>query len=211
MRFTRTESWRVLTEAIIRSNPISNQILGICSSLAVTVQLKPAIVMVLALTIVVACSNFILSVMRSIIPRNIRMIVELIVIATLVILADQVLRAFLFDVSKQLSVFVGLIITNCILMGRAEAFALSNPPWPSFLDGIGNGLGYGLILIMVAFLRELFGSGTLFGIHIVPEAAYQMGYQNLAVMVFPVGAFIVIGLFVWLVNTLKAPETGGLK
>jgi Na+-transporting NADH:ubiquinone oxidoreductase subunit D len=188
-------------DPLMDNNPIATQVLGICSALAVTVQLNTAIVMALAVTFVVAFSNVIISLLRNKIPANIRIIVELAIIATLVILVDQILKAFLFDISKQLSVFVGLIITNCIVMGRAEAFALQNKPWPSFLDGIGNGLGYGLILITVAFGRELLGSGSLFGFKVIPEAAYAAGYQNMGLMVLAPGAFILLGLIIWAQRT----------
>lgn len=167
-----------------------------------TVQLRTALVMSLALTFVVAFSNLTISLLRRQIPRNIRIIVEVAVIATLVILADEFLRAFMYDVSKQLSVFVGLIITNCIVMGRAETFALGNPPWRSFVDGLANGVGYGSILCGVAFFRELLGSGKLFGIQVVPNALYQAGYDNMGLMLLAPGAFIMIGLFVWLEHTL---------
>jgi len=197
MKLTATKGYKILTEPIGISNPISTLVLGICSALAVTVQVIPSIVMALAMTFVTAFSNVIISLLRNVMPKNIRIIVELTVIASLVILADQVLKAFMFDVSKQLSVFVGLIITNCIIMGRAEAFALGNGPWHSFLDGIGNGLGYGAILVVVGFFRELFGSGTLFGIQIVPDAFYRAGYVDMGMMLVAPGAFIVIGLLVW--------------
>jgi Na+-transporting NADH:ubiquinone oxidoreductase subunit D len=184
------------------NNPIAVQVLGICSALAVTVQLRTAIVMCLALTAVLAGSNLIISALRRLIPRNIRIIVELCVISTLVIIADELLRAFLYDVSKQLSVFVGLIITNCIVMGRAEAFALGNPPWPAFMDGLGNGLGYGAVLIAVAFFRELFGAGKLLGVQVVPQAFYGAGYQNMGFMLLAPAAFILIGLLVWVQREL---------
>jgi Na+-transporting NADH:ubiquinone oxidoreductase subunit D len=199
---TRTESYKAVSEALWQSNPISKQILGICSALAVTVQLKTAIVMSLALTFVVAFSNLTISLLRHRIPRNIRIIVEVAVIATLVILADEFLRAFMYDISKQLSVFVGLIITNCIVMGRAEAFAMGNPPGRSFVDGIANGIGYGSILCGVAFFRELFGSGKLLGYQVVPNSFYEMGYTNMGLMLLAPGAFIMIGLFVWAQHNL---------
>jgi Na+-transporting NADH:ubiquinone oxidoreductase subunit D len=170
--------------------------------LAVTVQLSTAIVMSLALTAVVAFSSMIISMMRNQIPRNIRIIVEVTVIATLVIIADELLKAFLYDISKQLSVFVGLIITNCIVMGRAETFGMSNPPGPSFIDGLANGIGYSSILIGVAFFRELLGSGKLFGFQVVPQWAYNAGYQDMGLMLLAPGAFIMIGLFVWLEHAL---------
>lgn len=190
------------TEPLLANNPISRQSLGICSALAVTVQLKTAIVMGLALTFVLSFSNLSVSLLRNYIPRNIRMIVELSLIASLVILADEVLRAFMYDVSKQLSVFVGLIITNCIVMGRAETFALGNAPLPSFLDGLGNGAGYGLVLVSVAFFRELLGSGKLLGWQVVPEGLYAIGYENNGFMLLAPAAFIIIGLLVWLQNTV---------
>ncbi|NQV51170.1 MAG: NADH:ubiquinone reductase (Na(+)-transporting) subunit D [Candidatus Marinimicrobia bacterium] len=191
-----------LKDPLMDNNPISTQVLGICSALAVTVQLQTAIVMSLAVIFVTAFSNLLISLLRNKIPSNIRIIVELVIIATLVILVDLILKAFLYEISKQLSVFVGLIITNCIVMGRAEAFALQNKPWPSFLDGVGNGLGYGLILIVVAFGRELLGSGTLYGFHIIPDAAYAAGYQNMGLMVLAPGAFILLGLIIWVQRTI---------
>ncbi len=203
---TRTESYRAISEALWQSNPISKQILGICLALAVTVQLKTAIVMSLALTFVVAFSNLAISLLRHRIPRNIRIIVEVAVIATLVILADEFLRAFMYDISKQLSVFVGLIITNCIVMGRAEAFAMGNPPSRSFIDGIANGIGYGSILCGVAFFRELLGSGKLLGYPVIPESFYELGYHNMGLMLLAPGAFIMIGLFVWTQHSLFKQE-----
>jgi len=184
------------------NNPISTQVLGICSALAVTVQLQTAIVMSLAVISVLSLSNVLISLIRNKVPSNIRIIVELAIIATLVILVDQVLKAYLYDISKQLSVFVGLIITNCIVLGRAEAFALQNKPWPSFLDGVGNGLGYSMILIAVAFGRELLGSGSLFGFQVIPDAAYAAGYQNMGLMVLATGAFILLGLIIWVQRTI---------
>jgi Na+-transporting NADH:ubiquinone oxidoreductase subunit D len=198
----KTRSFKDILRALWDVNPISKQILGICSALAVTVQLKTAVVMSLALTLVVAFSSLIISCMRRVMPRNIRIIVEVAVIATLVIVADELLKAFMYEVSKQLSVFVGLIITNCIVLGRAEGFALSNPPFRSFMDGIANGIGYSSILIGVAFFRELLGSGKLFGFQVVPSVFYELGYLNNGLMVLAPGAFIIIGLFVWLEHTL---------
>lgn len=189
---------KLLKNPINLDNPISVQVLGICSALAVTVQLKPAIVMALSVTIVTAFSNLIISSVRNTIPSRIRIIVQLVVVATLVIIVDQVLKAYMYDVSKKLSVFVGLIITNCILMGRLEAFAMAQKPWPSFLDGIGNGLGYGVILITVGFLRELFGSGKLYGYSVIPEAAFKAGYVNNGMMILPPMALILIGVIIWL-------------
>ncbi len=198
----RSQSYKAIATSLWEANPISKQILGICSALAVTVQLKTAIVMSLALSLVVAFSSMVISSIRNLIPRNIRIIVEVSIIATLVIIADEVLKAFLYDISKQLSVFVGLIITNCIVLGRAEGYALANPPLPSFVDGLANGIGYGSILIGVAFFRELLGSGKLLGYSVIPDAFYAAGYENMGLMVLAPGAFIVIGLFVWLQHTL---------
>src|SRR5574344_1697557 len=169
---------KLLTMPLGKDNPITVQVLGICSCLAVTAQLKPAVVMAISVTVVVALSNLVISILRKTIPPRICIFVQLVVVSMWVILVDQFLKAFVYDISKQLSVFVGLIITNCIVMGRLEAFALSNKPWPSFLDGIGNGAGYAMILIIIAFFRELLGSGTLFGHQVIPQAFYAAGYQN---------------------------------
>ena len=189
---------KMITEPLGKNNPITVQILGICSALAVTAKLKPALVMGLSVTVIVAVSNLVVSLMRKSIPGRIRIIVQLTVIATLVILVDQFLKAYAFDVSKQLSVFVGLIITNCILMGRLEAFALSNGPWESFLDGIGNGAGYGIILVIVAFFRELFGSGTVLGYPVMEKLGlYSIGYENNGLMILPPMALIVVGIIIW--------------
>lgn len=189
---------KLITAPLRKANPITVLILGICSALAVTAKLKPAIVMALSVTVVTALSNLVISLLRKGIPAKIRIIVQLIIVATLVILVDQFLKAFVYDVSKQLSVFVGLIITNCIVMGRLEAFAMSHKPWESFLDGIGNGLGYGSILVIVAFFRELFGSGTLFGYRIIPEGLYDFGYMNNGLMILPPMALIIIGIIIWI-------------
>lgn len=189
---------KLFTAPLGRDNPITVQVLGICSALAVTVKLKPAIVMALSVTIVVAVSNVVIAALRKYIPDRIRIIVQLVVIATMVILVDQFLKAYAFDVSKQLSVFVGLIITNCILMGRLEAFAMANRPWPSFIDGLGNGAGYGIILIVVAFLRELLGSGTIYGFPVIEKLGiYSTGYENNGMMILPPMALIVVGLIIW--------------
>ena len=192
-----SKNLELITKPLRQANPITVLILGICSSLAVTAKLKPAIVMALSVTVVTALSNLVISLMRKGIPSKIRIIVQLIVVATLVILVDQFLKAFVYDVSKSLSVFVGLIITNCIVMGRLEAFAMAQKPWPSFLDGIGNGLGYGMILVIVAFFRELFGSGTLFGFRVIPEGLYNFGYMNNGLMILPPMALIIIEIIIW--------------
>jgi Na+-transporting NADH:ubiquinone oxidoreductase subunit D len=202
MSLLSKKSMGFVKDPLMDNNPIATQVLGICSALAVTVQLQTAIVMSVAVITVLAFSNVLISLIRNAVPSNIRIIVQLAIIATLVILVDQVLKAYLYDISKQLSVFVWLIITNCIVLGRAEAFALQNKPWPSFLDGIGNGLGYSMILITVAFGRELLGSGTLFGFHVIPEAAYAAGYQNMGLMVLAPGAFILLGLIIWVQRTI---------
>jgi Na+-transporting NADH:ubiquinone oxidoreductase subunit D len=202
MKLTKTKHYQAFSVPLLQENPISRQMLGICSALAVTVQMKTAIVMGLSLTFVLSFSNLAISLMRNVIPRNIRMIVELSVIASLVIIADEVLRAFLYDISKQLSVFVGLIITNCIVMGRAETYALGHSPGLSFMDGLGNGAGYSSVLISVAFIRELLGSGKLLGYQIIPTMAYDLGYENMGFMLLAPAAFIIIGLLVWLQNWL---------
>ena len=178
-------------------NPILVQVLGICSALAVTSQLKPAIVMGLAVTIITAFSNVIISIIRNTIPQRIRIIVQLVVVAALVTIVSQVLKAFAYDVSVQLSVYVGLIITNCILMGRLEAFAMMNKPWPSFLDGVGNGLGYALILVIVGAVREFLGRGSLLGFLLIPEGAYSFGYVNNGMMTMPAMALILVGCVIW--------------
>ena len=197
----------LLSDPLNDNNPITVQVLGICSALAITVQLEPAIVMALSVVVVTAFSNVIISLLRNLIPNRIRIIVQLVVVAALVILVDQVLKAYAYDVSKQLSVFVGLIITNCIVMGRLEAFALANKPWPAFLDGVGNGAGYGLLLIVVAFFRELLGSGKLLGIEVLGHKGvtlaestglYAMGYENNGLMLLSPMALIVVGVIIWL-------------
>ncbi|HLO90196.1 MAG: NADH:ubiquinone reductase (Na(+)-transporting) subunit D [Chloroflexota bacterium] len=188
---------KLLTAPLNKDNPITVQILGVCSALAVTVKMEPAFVMAVSVTVVTAFSNLVISLLRNTIPPRIRIIVQLVVIAALVILVDQILKAYVYDVSKQLSVFVGLIITNCIVMGRLEAYAMANKPWPSFLDGIGNGVGYGLILVVVSFIRELFGSGTLWGVHIVPQSFYDAGYVNNGLIILPPMALILVGVIIW--------------
>ncbi len=187
----------VLVGPLSVNNPVIIQMLGICSALGVTSKLEPALVMGIAVTAVVAFANVIISLMRNTIPNRIRIIVQLVVVAALVTIASEVLKAYAYDVNKQLSVFVGLIITNCILMGRLEAFALGNGPWESFLDGLGNGLGYAIILVIVGFFRELLGSGTLFGIQVIPQVFYDWGYVNNGLMILPPMALIVIAVIIW--------------
>ncbi|MCI6472281.1 MAG: NADH:ubiquinone reductase (Na(+)-transporting) subunit D [Bacteroidales bacterium] len=191
------ENKEVFMTPLNGNNPILIQVLGICSALAVTSQLKPAIVMGLAVTVITAFANVIISVIRKTIPTRIRIIVQLVVVATLVTIVNQVLKAFVYDVSVELSVYVGLIITNCILMGRLEAFASVNAPWPSFLDGVGNGLGYAYILIAVGAFREFFGRGSLLGIQIIPQSAYDFGYINNGMMTMPAMALILCGVVIW--------------
>ena len=192
------ENKEVFVNPLNLDNPIMVQVLGICSALAVTSQLKPAIVMGLAVTIITAFSNVIISLIRNTIPSRIRIIVQLVVVAALVTIVSQVLKAFVYDVSVELSVYVGLIITNCILMGRLEALAMMNKPWPSFLDGIGNGLGYAFILVLVGCIRELFGRGSLLGFQLIPESAYHAGYLNNGMMTMPAMALILLGCVIWL-------------
>ncbi len=187
----------VLFNPLSKNNPIIVQVLGICSALAVTAKLEPAIVMGISVIAVTAFSNVIISLIRNTIPTSVRIIVQLVVVASLVIIVDQILKAYNYEVSKQLSVFIGLIITNCILMGRLEAFALANKPWPSFLDGVGNGLGYAIILVIVATIRELLGSGTLLGYQIIPNSFYEMGYQNNGLMILPPMALITVACIIW--------------
>lgn len=193
----------VLFNPLSKDNPVLVQILGICSTLAVTANLEPSIVMGISVIAVLAFSNVIISLIRNTIPTSIRIIVQLVVVATLVIMVQQFLIAFDYDVSKQLSVFIGLIITNCILMGRLEAFALNNRPWPSFLDGIGNGLGYAAILVIVGFFRELLGSGTLFGYQVIPQFCYDHGYMNNGLMILPPMALIVVACLIWVHRALN--------
>mgnify|MGYP002525635179 CR=1 FL=1 len=189
---------KLISDPLNDNNPITVQVLGICSALAITVQLKPAIVMAISVLAVLSIANVLISLMRKLIPNRIRIIVQLVVIAALVILVDQVLKAFVYDVSKELSVFVGLIITNCIIMGRLEAFGMANGPWKSFLDGLGNAFGYGWILIVVAFFRELLGSGTLYGYPILEKLGiYNYGYENNGMMILPPMALITVGIIIW--------------
>ena len=188
---------KLLTNPLNLDNPVTVQVLGICSALAVTVKLEPAVVMSLSVMFVLAFANVIISLLRNTIPSRIRIIVQLVIVAALVIVVDQVLKAYAYDVSKQLSVFVGLIITNCIIMGRLEAFALGNKPFPSMLDGFGNAAGYGMILIIIAFFRELFGSGTLWGFQVIPQGMYDFGYVNNGFMILPPMALIIVGIIIW--------------
>lgn len=185
------------------NNPITLQVLGICSALAVTSSMQPALVMSMCVVVILGFSNTIISTIRNFIPGKIRIIVMLSVVASLVIMTDQLLKAFLYDMSKELSVFVGLIITNCIILGRAEGFAMANKPFPSLLDGLGNGLGYGVILLLVAAGREILGSGTFFGLQVIPELVYDLGYKNIGLMILPPGAFILLGLIIWVQRTIS--------
>ena len=193
----KTSNKQVLFNPFSKDNPVIVQVLGICSCLAVTAKLEPAIVMGLSVIAVLAFSNVIISLIRNTIPTNIRIIVQLVVVAALVIVVNQLLLAYAYDVSKQLSVFIGLIITNCILMGRLEAFAMGNKPWPSFLDGVGNGIGYAIILVIVGFFRELLGSGTLLGFQVIPQSFYEAGYENNGLMILPPMALIVVACIIW--------------
>ena len=194
---TNNKNLSALINPLSKDNPVIVQILGICSCLAVTAKLEPAFVMGISVIAVLAFSNVIISLLRKTIPTNIRIIVQLVVVAALVIIVNQLLMAYAYDVSKQLSVFVSLIITNCILMGRLEAFAMGNKPWPSFLDGVGNGIGYTIILVIVGFFRELLGSGTLFGYQVIPQCLYDAGYANNGLMILPPMALIVVACIIW--------------
>lgn len=194
----KTDYKAIFFNPFSKNNPVIVQVLGICSTLAVTAKLEPAIVMGLSVIVVLAFSNVIISLIRNTIPTNIRIIVQLVVVAALVIVVNQFLLAYEYDVSRQLSVFIGLIITNCILMGRLEAFAMGNGPWPSFLDGVGNGIGYAIILALVGFFRELLGSGTLFGIQVVPQCCYDHGYVNNGLMILPPMALILVAVIIWI-------------
>lgn len=197
------KSFIPLVNPLSKDNPVIVQILGICSALAVTAKMEPAVVMTISVTAVLAFANVIISLMRKTIPSSIRIIVQLVVVAALVVIVDQVLKAYNYEVSKALSVFIGLIITNCIIMGRLEAFALNNRPWPAFLDGIGNGLGYGIILIIVSFFRELLGSGTIFGCQIFPDYWYEAGYMNNGLMILPPMALIVVACIIWVHRSIN--------
>ena len=197
------KSFIPLVNPLSKDNPVIVQILGICSALAVTAKMEPAVVMTISVTAVLAFANVIISLMRKTIPSSIRIIVQLVVVAALVVIVDQVLKAYNYEVSKALSVFIGLIITNCIIMGRLEAFALNNRPWPAFLDGVGNGLGYGIILIIVSFFRELLGSGTIFGFQIFPDFWYEAGYMNNGLMILPPMALIVVACIIWVHRTIN--------
>ena len=200
------ENMEAFSNPLNLNNPIAVQVLGICSALAVTSQLEPAIVMGLSVTVITAFSNVIISLIRKSIPNRIRIIVQLVVVAALVTIVSQILKAFAYDVSVQLSVYVGLIITNCILMGRLEAFAMMNGPWESFLDGIGNGLGYALILVIVGFFRELLGFGTLLGFTIIPQACYEHGYLNNGMMTMPAMSLIIVGCVIWAHRSINKEE-----
>lgn len=206
MSLLSKKSKMVLTDPLMNNNPITFQVLGICSALAVTVKVDTAVIMTIALVFVLTMSNTIISLLRKLIPARVRIIIMLSIIASLVILTDQILKAYMYDMSKQLSVFVGLIITNCIVMGRAEAFAMQNKPGKAFWDGLGNGLGYGLILIAVSIFREILGSGTLYGFQIIPSALYESGYVNNGLMVLSPGAFIILGLIIWVQRTITNVE-----
>lgn len=206
MSILSKKSKLALTDPLISNNPISAQILGICSALAVTVKMETAIVMTLAVIFVLSMSNTIIAALRKFIPGRVRIIVMLTVIASLVILTDQILKAYLYDISKQLSVFVGLIITNCIVMGRAEAFAMQNKPGKAFLDGLGNAAGYGMYLIAVAFFREILGSGTIMNLQIIPQSFYDAGYLNVGLFVLSPGAFVILGLIIWFQRSITKYE-----
>ena len=206
MKLTRTKAFKTFAGPAWTNNPINMQMLGICSALAVTIQLNTALVMTLAMTFVITMASLIISLMRNLIPDNIRIIVELAVIAALVVLTDEFLRAYYYEMSRMLSIFVGLIITNCIIMGRTEGFALGNPPHLAVMDGLGNGVGYGSVLLSVAFLRELFGSGSVFGYTLIPQSFYNAGYEDMGFMLLAPAAFIIIGLMAWLQKYLAGVD-----
>jgi Na+-transporting NADH:ubiquinone oxidoreductase subunit D len=197
MGLLNKKSQAVLNDPLMNNNPITLQVLGICSALAVTIKLDTAVVMTVAVIAVLSISNTVIALLRNLIPSKVRIIVQLSVIAALVGITDQVLKAFMYEMSKQMTVFISLIVTNCIVMGRAEAFAMQNGPWRSFLDGLGNALGYGMILIGVAFFRELLGFGSIYGFQVIPDTFYSAGYENMGLMVLSPGAFIILGLIVW--------------
>ncbi|MBR0314305.1 MAG: NADH:ubiquinone reductase (Na(+)-transporting) subunit D [Bacteroidales bacterium] len=197
---------KIFTTPIIKANPITVLVLGICSALAVTVKLEPAIVMGISVTLVTGLSSFLISLIRKTIPNRIRIIVQLVVVAMFVILISEFLKAYVYDVSKQLSVYVGLIITNCIIMGRIEAFGLTEKPLPSLVDGLANGLGYGLILVIVAFFRELIGSGTIFGLQVIPQSFYEAGYMNNGLFIMPPMALILIGCLIWIQRSIQKED-----
>lgn len=196
---------KLITDPLTDSNPVTVQVLGICSALAITVQIKPALFMFLGVLFVLTLGNLVVSLLRNVIPNRVRIIAQLVIIAGLVSVVDMLLKAYQYDISKQLSVFVGLIITNCIVMGRLEAFAMANKPWPSVLDGIGNSVGYGALLLIVAFVRELLGSGKLYGYQIVPQALYDLGYVNNGLMLMPPIALILVGIIIWIQRS-KTPS-----
>lgn len=198
MKVIKKENLKIFSDPLLNKNPLTYLVMGYCSALAVTVKMETAIVMTLTVIFVLSISSTIISTIRQLIPSKVRIIVQLSIIASLVILADQFLRAYVYEISKQLTVFVALIITNCIVMGRTEGFAIKNPPRKAFLDGLGNGLGYGIALVAVAFFRELLGSGTVYGIQFIPDWLYEAGYKNAGLMVLSPGAFIILGLLVWL-------------
>lgn len=196
---------KLVTDPLTDNNPVTVQVLGICSALAITVQIKPALFMFLGVLFVVCLGNVVVSLLRNVIPNRVRIIAQLVIVAGLVSVVDMLLKAYQYDISKQLSVFVGLIITNCIVMGRLEAFAMANKPWPSFLDGIGNSVGYGAILLIVAVIRELFGSGKLYGYQIIPQSFYDLGYVNNGLMMMPPVALILVGIIIWIQRS-KTPS-----
>ena len=200
---------RIVKDGLWDANPVTYQVLGICSSLGVTTQLKTAMVMAMGLTATTAMSNDVISLLRNYIPSKIRIIIQLTVVSAMVITLDQILKAYMYDVSKQLSVFVGLIITNCIVMGRLEAFAMANPPWKSFLDGLGNGLGYSAILIILGIIREILGNGSLLGHRVIPESFYAAGYVNNGMMVLAPGAFFLLGIIIWIQRSISGYVEGG--
>ncbi len=201
MKVHKKENLKIFSDPLLRKNPLTYLVMGYCSALAVTVKMETAIVMTLTVVFVLSISSTIISSIRNLIPVKVRIIIQLSIIASLVIIADQILKAYVYDISKQLSVFVALIITNCIVMGRTEGYAMHNPPRKAFLDGLGNALGYGIALVTIAFFRELLGSGSVYGIQVIPDWLYESGYKNAGLMVLSPGAFIILGLLVWLQNS----------